>query len=888
MISSKRFTMLPCAVVLLFVGVCRADGQVRLLSAPTAVTLKSELSGVSFDWSQGSSYVGNVAPEVGAIVSIPDGMDAKLSAADTTSWEFVNSHISRIRPLTGTSRLVVDVSADTATLASEVCWTNRNTSEAFNKGGIVKVGAGELILDAPDPYAYFTVVTVSNGTLTLYRDASDKCYFDSFVVATNATLNTVGGTGITVCHTFFGEGTINGAGTGALQTYSSATDTSVFAGKFTGFGGSFLTIASPVMLTGTNSTAKGTFSISGPMDAPGAGTRLGVLKFSEAVDAESSHGRQRTMHLGASTYPGGVLYLGRGQTTDIEFQGRGTSAGTYSFIDAGAYGGLNLTGIYQCNQKSAAMHREVVLTGSNVVESVCALRFIERSNDVLWCPYHLVKEGSGTWRMREPSTIGNYPLSGGISVEDGTLRYDTLREAGEYCSLGKATYLYERYTGQLSADKSVDWAISLGSTNGTTGTLEYSGEGSVQCATRPIALKGDGRILHNSAHRFRFKGVTSDGANAKTLTLDGTGADDNEIAGISDAGGGALSIAKEGEGRWILGADSSFRGDLSVNGGTLEVRAPATSYTWFRFTDMQVCTNRVGYAPSATPSSTMYMREMGFFNASGVSQTIGLQFNSDWRKVNPGEFTYAKDASATANASHPWSALFDDTAEYMSVSFSAAPVYGDESTWIPIVFRMPANADPIASFDLAYNTSASGAGALYHPAAFKMEGSVDGFTWTELMITNDVVSPGSGYWLKNKTQYSTGDLATKTHTGFTFNPPAVGANPLASATVCVATNATLKAVDGTVGINAFAIDMTAGGGTVDGFAFAENGALKMVNVPAGKSAEVSFTPLNCTGVENLSNWTLYVDGTETTKCHAYVKADGTVRIVPVGFRFTIR
>ena len=33
-------------------------------------------------------------------------------------------------------------------------------------------------------------------------------------------------------------------------------------------------------------------------------------------------------------------------------------------------------------------------------------------------------------------------------------------------------------------------------------------------------------------------------------------------------------------------------------------------------------------------------------------------------------------------------------------------------------------------------------------------------------------------------------------------------------------------------------------------------------MPAGKSAEVSFTPLNCTGVENLSNWTLYVDGAE--------------------------
>jgi hypothetical protein len=83
--------------------------------------------------------------------------------------------------------------------------------------------------------------------------------------------------------------------------------------------------------------------------------------------------------------------------------------------------------------------------------------------------------------------------------------------------------------------------------------------------------------------------------------------------------------------------------------------------------------------------------------------------------------------------------------------------------------------------------------------------------------------------------------------------------------------------------------MATGGGTVDGFAFSEdsNSTLTVVGMTA-EGATASFTPVNCTGVENLSNWTLYMDGTETTKCYAYVKADGTVRIVPVGFRFTIR
>lgn len=862
------------------------------VDAADSFTLRKELSGKAFDWSDGGSYTNNAAPsEAGAYVEIPEGMDARLSASDAESWTFVNTYVARIRPMEASSRLVVDVDGDTATatLASEVCWNNSNEESTRNKGGIVKAGEGELVLGASGQYSYFTTVAVSNGTLTLYKEGKDtKYYFDKFVVASNATLNTIGGSGTTVCRMFFGDGVINGAGASAFQTISSDTNTSIFQGQFTGFGGNFLTVVSPVMLTGTNSTATGTLAI---------GATLGIKKFSAASGEASSHGAQRLMHLGTGSNPGGILYLGEGETTDVELQGRGTSAGTYSFIDAGAHGGLTLTGIYRCNAKSAAMHREVVLTGSNTTESVCAMRFIERSDDVRWCPYHIVKEGTGTWRMSVPSTVGDAPLTGGISVENGVLRYDSLKEAGVYCSLGRATYLYERYTGQLSAEKAVDWAISLGSTNGTTGTLEYAGESSVQCATRKIALKGNGRILHNSQKRIRLKGFMSDGAAAKTLTLDGIGANDNEIAGIDDSGGGALSIAKEGEGKWILGADSSFRGDLSVNGGTLEVRAPATSYTWLRFTDMQVCTNRTGANAQVATNKNFMLREMAFFDVNGLSQTIGISYTNDWRAVDPGWFAYARDSALTATADN-WEKLFDDAGNSAaSINLPAAPMWNDESTWMPIVIRLPEGAAAVKSFDFVWNTSSSGAGILNHPTDFKIEGSVDGFDWTELFTTNGVTSPGSGYWLYTRKSYNGTELTdaitdpSKRHTGFPLEQPvAQDYGPLDAASAAfVAPNATLKAVDGVVTLSSFGIDMATGGGRVEGFSFAENGTLSFKNVGTGESIqERSFTPVDCTGVENMSNWTIVVDGRPSSIFHADVSSGGMVRLMRPGLRIIVR
>ena len=50
------------------------------------------------------------------------------------------------------------------------------------------------------------------------------------------------------------------------------------------------------------------------------------------------------------------------------------------------------------------------------------------------------------------------------------------------------------------------------------------------------------------------------------------------------------------------------------------------------------------------------------------------------------------------------------------------------------------------------------------------------------------------------------------------------------------------------------IDAT-GAGTVEGFAFAENGTLAVKNMPK-HGGELPGTYENCTGLENVGNWTL--------------------------------
>jgi hypothetical protein len=291
------------------------------------------------------------------------------------------------------------------------------------------------------------------------------------------------------------------------------------------------------------------------------------------------------------------------------------------------------------------------------------------------------------------------------------------------------------------------------------------------------------------------------------------------------------------------------------------------------------------------------MREMAFFDESGISQSIGLQCVEDWRNVQPGQFAYAKDPMKGSVSN--WNKLFDDAGNsYASPDVGTAPNREDESSWFSLVFRMPENSNPVKTFDLEWNTSSAGAGALNHPADFKMEGSVDGLHWVELFSTNNVVSPGSGKWLYDKTGNPAGSLtaarkdSAKRRHGFLFAQPAFDNDIMDQVgIVSVAADGTLKSIGGSQTIKKFRLDMASDGGTVEGFAFAETGTLYLIGVDTDSGVnqwEKSFHPVNCTGVANLSNWTLLVNGNETSKHSVSVTENGKVRLFGLGLRVIVR
>ena len=102
--------------------------------------------------------------------------------------------------------------------------------------------------------------------------------------------------------------------------------------------------------------------------------------------------------------------------------------------------------------------------------------------------------------------------------------------------------------------------------------------------------------------------------------------------------------------------------------------------------------------------------------------------------------------------------------------------------------------------------------------------------------------------------------------------------------------------DGVLGADGFAYDgekpYYAVGALADYreiLAFAEAGTLHLDNVVSGGTLlEKTFTPVNCTGVANLSNWTLLVNGAATSKYTASVSEDGKVRLASVAMRVIIR
>ena len=92
--------------------------------------------------------------------------------------------------------------------------------------------------------------------------------------------------------------------------------------------------------------------------------------------------------------------------------------------------------------------------------------------------------------------------------------------------------------------------------------------------------------------------------------------------------------------------------------------------------------------------------------------------------------------------------------------------------------------------------------------------------------------------------------------------------------------ATLALAGGPVEASALYVDFAKGIGTISGVAFASSGTLSVTNVP-GNTASLACDLSGCTGLGNLSGWTILVDGRESGKFRVSANASG-VKLYPKG------
>jgi autotransporter-associated beta strand protein len=175
------------------------------------------------------------------------------------------------------------------------------------------------------------------------------------------------------------------------------------------------------------------------------------------------------------------------------------------------------------------------------------------------------------------SSSSNYQLSnaantysGQTQIQRGALQVTVLANAGANSSLG---------TGAANS------VIDLGATGAANNAaLIYNGS-AASSTNRVINLAGNGGTLtinstsSNAANTLTLTSDLTVAEGSKTLALGGSNTGDNTFAGkiVDPATSGVLSVAKNDAGTWVLGANNTFTGTLTVSGGVLKVNGTNTN-----------------------------------------------------------------------------------------------------------------------------------------------------------------------------------------------------------------------------------------------------------------------------------------------------------------------
>lgn len=339
----------------------------------------------------------------------------------------------------------------------------------------------------------------------------------------------------------------------SFGTISGSTQSVTVSGDISGTGG----MAIGRVLTGSVSptvTLSGANTYTGKTSIDSATLVVSSLNRVSGGTTSSSLGAPTTVANGTLTFSSvassTLRYTGAGESTDREIENyQATGALT---IDQSGTGHLKFEGGIT-SLGTTTSNRTITLQGSTSGTGEIAGVINEVDGSGLTS---VTQTGTGTWRLSNVANTYAGATNFGASGSGGVLEAVKLQNGGLASSIGMSSNANSgmvfsggtlRYVG--SGD-STDRTFTLGA---ASGTLDASGTGAVVFG------------------RSTSINLSSTGV-ARTFGLTGSNTNDNRLhLTLADAGAGATSLSKTGNGKWILSNTSTYTGTTDISAGTLIV-----------------------------------------------------------------------------------------------------------------------------------------------------------------------------------------------------------------------------------------------------------------------------------------------------------------------------